>query len=54
MGAHLAPGAFVLLGIIGAFVAWHKGRSFFRWLLLGLLFGPFALIAALIVRPLVG
>lgn len=46
----LAPAAFVLLGVIAAVVAWKKGRSFPIWLLLGLLLGPIAFIAALVVR----
>lgn len=50
MAAHLAPGAFVLLGLIGAAVAYSKGRSLVGWLALGLLFGPFALAASIRVR----
>ena len=47
---HLAPGAFVLLGLIGAVVAYRKGRSILGWLALGLLLGPFALAASILVR----
>lgn len=50
MTAHLAPGAFVLLGLIGALVAYSKGRSLIGWIVAGLLFGPFALVASLLVR----
>ena len=47
---HLAPGAFVLLGLIGTLLAYNKGRSLLGWLALGLLFGPFALAAAIFIR----
>jgi len=50
VAAHLAPRAFVLLGLIGALVAYSKGRSLLGWIALGLLFGPFALVASIIGR----
>lgn len=33
-------------GLLAAIIAASKGRNFFGWLILGLLFGIFALIAA--------
>lgn len=50
VAGHLAPGAFVLLGLIGTLVAHNKGRSLLGWLALGLLFGPLALAAAIFMR----
>lgn len=49
--AGLAPGAFVMLGLVGALVAYRKGRSAIAWTLLGLLLGPIALVAAVVVQP---
>lgn len=34
----------ILCGLVAPFVANSKGRSFFGWLILGLLLGPFALL----------
>lgn len=50
VAGHLAPGAFVLLGLLGALIAHGKGRSLLGWLALGLLFGPFTLVASMLVR----
>lgn len=45
----LASAAFVVLGLLGWVIAMNKGRSVLGWLVLGLVFGPFTLIAPLIV-----
>lgn len=45
----IAPIAFVLLGLAGTAVAIRKGRSPVGWIVLGLLLGPLALLAALAV-----
>lgn len=39
----------LLFGVISGVVATNKGRSGCGWFLLGVLFGPFALIASLVV-----
>lgn len=39
----------LLFGIITAVVASNKGRSGFGWFLIGVLFGPFGLILALVI-----
>lgn len=49
--AGIAPGAFVILGLVGTLVAYRKGRSLAAWTVLGLLLGPIALLAALVVGP---
>lgn len=41
----------ILCGVAAAFVASAKGRSGFGWFLLGLLFGPIALLAAAVTSP---
>lgn len=41
----------ILCGLAAAFVANAKGRSGFGWLLLGLLFGPIALLASAVASP---
>jgi hypothetical protein len=39
----------VLFGVASAIVASNKGRNGFGWFLMGILFGPFGLIIALVV-----
>lgn len=38
--------AWIICGVFAAIIASSKGRNFFGWLILGLLFGIFALLAA--------
>ena len=38
-------------GVIGAVIASYKGRGGCGWSVLGVLFGPFALILALVMPP---
>jgi len=45
----IAPAAFVILGLIGTVVAVSKGRSPVSWFIMGLLLGPVALVAALVL-----
>ena len=47
MTFQMSSGGFVLLGLVAAVIAAHKGRSFAAWLVIGLLLGPFAFLASL-------
>ncbi|WRH66397.1 MAG: hypothetical protein RSE13_22925 [Planktothrix sp. GU0601_MAG3] len=40
-----------IIGAIAAFVAQQKGRSYPRWLMIGLIGGTPALIVALLLKP---
>ncbi|VXD11536.1 conserved exported hypothetical protein [Planktothrix serta PCC 8927] len=40
-----------VIGAIAAFVAQQKGRSYPRWLIIGLIGGTPALIVALLLKP---
>ncbi len=40
-----------VIGAIAAFVAQQKGRSYSRWLIIGLIGGTPALIVALLLKP---
>jgi hypothetical protein len=40
-----------IIGAIAAFVAQQKGRSYPRWLIIGLIGGTPALIVALLLKP---
>ena len=40
-----------IIGMIAAFVAQKKGRSYPRWLMIGLIGGTPALIVALLLKP---
>ncbi|MEB3356135.1 MAG: hypothetical protein VKK04_05370 [Synechococcales bacterium] len=41
----------LLIGAVGAVIAYRKGRRLDRWLVLGLIAGTPALIAALVLKP---
>jgi hypothetical protein len=42
----------ILFGIAAAIAATNKGRSAFGWFWLGVIFGPFGLLFAVLVKPL--
>jgi thiol:disulfide interchange protein len=44
--------ALVFLGLIPAYIAYRKGRSFWTWWLFGATLFPIAMIAAWMIRPL--
>ena len=41
----------IAFAILTAIAAKSRGRSFWGWLVLGIIFGIFALIAVLVMRP---
>jgi len=44
--------SWILFGVAAAIAASNKGRDGFRWFFLGVLFGPFGLLFALLLKPL--
>lgn len=41
----------VAFAVVSALAAGSRGRSFLGWFVLGFLFGPFALVAVLVMAP---